>query len=72
MDYDGDENWDIHVVDVTTAEDKNLTPTPDHGVQIICWIGDSVSDSSPTVSIRLRPPLGAQRIKLGNLTRLPV
>jgi dipeptidyl aminopeptidase/acylaminoacyl peptidase len=37
MDYDGDENWDIHVVNVETGEDRNLTPTPDHGVGIIAY-----------------------------------
>lgn len=27
-DYDGDENWDIHVVDIDSQEDKNLTASP--------------------------------------------
>lgn len=37
MDYDGDENWDIHVVNVDTGEDRNLTPTPGQGVEIIAY-----------------------------------
>jgi len=37
MDYDGDENWDMHVVDVQTGEDRNLTPTPDLSVEIIAY-----------------------------------
>ena len=36
-DYDGDENWDIHIVNVETAEDRNLTPVPDKSVQIIAY-----------------------------------
>lgn len=27
-DYDGDENWDIHIVDVATQQEKNLTSSP--------------------------------------------
>jgi len=34
-DYAGDENWDIHIVNVETAEDRNLTPTPDKSVKVI-------------------------------------
>lgn len=34
-DYDGDENWDIHIVNVDTAEDRNLTPLPDKKVSVI-------------------------------------
>jgi len=37
MDYDGDENWDIHVVGVETGEDRNLTPTPELGEEIIAY-----------------------------------
>jgi len=36
-DYGGDENWDIHVVDVEAAEDKNLTPIPDKKVGVIAY-----------------------------------
>ncbi len=36
-DYDGDENWDIHIVNVETAEDRNLTPIPDKKVSIIAY-----------------------------------
>lgn len=34
-DYDGDENWDIHIVNVETAQDHNLTPIPDKKVSLI-------------------------------------
>ncbi len=34
-DYEGDENWDIHIVNVETAEDRNLTPLPDKTINII-------------------------------------
>ena len=37
MDYDGDENWDIHIVDVETGEERNLTPVPDKKVEIIAY-----------------------------------
>jgi len=36
-DYDGDENWDIHVVDVESGEDRNLTPLGDRKVEIIAY-----------------------------------
>lgn len=36
-DYDGDENWDIHVVNVETAAPRNLTPIPDKSIQIIAY-----------------------------------
>jgi dipeptidyl aminopeptidase/acylaminoacyl peptidase len=36
-DYEGDEHWDIHVVDVETAEDRNLTPLPEKKVSIIAY-----------------------------------
>ncbi|MEE4218795.1 MAG: prolyl oligopeptidase family serine peptidase [Xanthomonadales bacterium] len=34
-DYEGDENWDIHVVNIETGEDRNLTPLPDKSVKVI-------------------------------------
>ncbi len=34
-DYGGDEHWDIHIVDVTTGEVRNLTPMEDKAVEII-------------------------------------
>jgi dipeptidyl aminopeptidase/acylaminoacyl peptidase len=37
MDYDGDENWDIHVVDVTTGEDRNLTSSKTVRDEIIAY-----------------------------------
>ena len=37
MDYDGDENWDIDIVDVETGEERNLTPVPDKKVEIIAY-----------------------------------
>lgn len=36
-DYEGDENWDIHVVDIETGEDRNLTPLPDKSVKVIAY-----------------------------------
>jgi len=54
QDYDGDENWDIHVVNVNTSEEKNLTPMP--GVKIMIL---STSDDHPDeilVSINDRVP----------------
>ena len=36
-DYGGDENWDIHIVNVETAEDRNLTPIPDKSIKIIAY-----------------------------------
>ena len=36
-DYGGDENWDIHIVDVETAENRNLTPLPDKKVSITAY-----------------------------------
>lgn len=36
-DYGGDEHWDIHVVDVETGEDRNLTPLPEKEVSIIAY-----------------------------------
>jgi Tol biopolymer transport system component len=36
-DYGGDENWDIHIVNVETAEDRNLTPIPDKKVEVIAY-----------------------------------
>lgn len=36
-DYGGDENWDIHVVDVVSGEDRNLTPMADKKVEIIAY-----------------------------------
>jgi dipeptidyl aminopeptidase/acylaminoacyl peptidase len=37
MDYDGDENWDIHVANVETGEDRNLTPLEDYKVEIMAY-----------------------------------
>ena len=37
MDYDGDENWDIHVVDIATGEDRNVTSTPKIRDQIVAY-----------------------------------
>jgi len=37
MDYDGDENWDIHVVAIASGEDRNLTPSPGVKTQIIAY-----------------------------------
>ncbi|MFC2164113.1 S9 family peptidase [Acidobacteriota bacterium] len=34
-DYNGDENWDIHRVDVQTSEEKNLTPMEGVKVQMV-------------------------------------
>lgn len=34
-DYEGDENWDIHVVNIETGEDRNLTPLSDKSVKVI-------------------------------------
>lgn len=36
-DYDGDENWDIHIVDTTTGKDQNLTPSPGVKTTIIAY-----------------------------------
>jgi dipeptidyl aminopeptidase/acylaminoacyl peptidase len=36
-DYEGDENWDIHIVDVNTAEVRNLTPLPDKEVRVLAY-----------------------------------
>lgn len=36
-DYGGDENWDIHVVNVETATDRNLTPIPDKSIKIMAY-----------------------------------
>ena len=37
MDYDGDENWDIHIVGVGSGEDRNLTPSPGVKTEIIAF-----------------------------------
>ena len=37
MDYDGDENWDIHIVAVGSGEDRNLTPSPGVKTRIIAY-----------------------------------
>ena len=42
-DYAGDENWDIWRVEVSTGEEKNLTPSPDKSYQI-----SLVSEKIPT------------------------
>ena len=34
-DYNGDENWDIHRIDVRTGEEKNLTPMEGIKVQMV-------------------------------------
>lgn len=34
-DYGGDENWDIHIVDVETGVDRNLTPLPEKSVSVV-------------------------------------
>ena len=36
-DYDGDEHWDIHVADVESGEDRNLTPFKDKKVEVIAY-----------------------------------
>jgi len=36
-DYDGDENWDIHIVDIVKGEDRNLTPSPGVKTSIIAY-----------------------------------
>ncbi len=36
-DYEGDENWDIHIVSVDTAEVRNLTPLPDKEVKVLAY-----------------------------------
>jgi len=41
MDYDGDENWDIHVVDIHTGADQNLTPSPGVKNEIIAYHADT-------------------------------
>jgi len=48
-DYDGDENWDIHVVDTETAEDRNLTPIPDKKVEIIAYGRKSPNEALITI-----------------------
>jgi dipeptidyl aminopeptidase/acylaminoacyl peptidase len=75
MDYDGDENWDIHVVDVKSGEDRNLTPTPEHGVGIIAYGRNNPDEVLASVSslstrqpdiYRLNLATGEQTLVLAN------
>ncbi len=43
QDQNGDENWQIHVIDIETAEDKNLTPIKNVNARIV-----SLSPKVPT------------------------
>jgi len=54
QDYDGDENWDIHVVNVNTSEEKNLTPMP--GVKVMILGGSNEHPDEILVSINDRVP----------------
>jgi dipeptidyl aminopeptidase/acylaminoacyl peptidase len=51
MDYDGDEKWDIHTVDIATGEDRNLTNSktvkdeiiaygPDHPDEVLLQVAE--------------------------------
>ena len=44
MDYDGDENWDIHLVDIATGGDRNLTASPAVRDEIIAYDGRHPDD----------------------------
>ena len=54
QDYEGDENWDIHVVNIDTKKEKNLTPLP--GVKVFI-VGISINHNDEIlVSINDRNP----------------
>jgi Tol biopolymer transport system component len=36
-DYDGDEKWDIHIVDIESEQDRNLTSSPSVKDEIIAY-----------------------------------
>ena len=45
-DYAGDENWDIWLIDVVAAQERNLTPSPDKSWQIL-----GISPNRPDVIV---------------------
>ncbi|MBW2370071.1 MAG: S9 family peptidase, partial [Deltaproteobacteria bacterium] len=55
-DYDGDENWDIHVVNVDTGEEKNLTPMPGVKVMLVAMSTDHPDEILISITDR-NPPL---------------
>jgi len=55
VDYDGDENWDIHIVNIVSGEERNLTPSPGIKTQIIA--SDRNSPNEVVILVNERHPM---------------
>jgi dipeptidyl aminopeptidase/acylaminoacyl peptidase len=55
QDKDGDERWNLHVVDVVSAEEKNLTPLPGVQVTFLTWSEDDPNLAA--IAVRDRNPM---------------
>src|SRR5262249_23476840 len=66
MDYDGDENWDIHVVDIATGEDRNVTATPTVRDEIVAY--DDRHPNEAVLQVGERHPLTPDLYRIDLMT----
>jgi dipeptidyl aminopeptidase/acylaminoacyl peptidase len=50
-DYDGDENWDIHIVDIAGGQDRNLTPIKDKSVELLAYSRQFPNEALITIGV---------------------